>query len=791
MLALIAVAPVLAATTFKPRIGKAMGLMPLAGAADPEQGTPIPAVYHGGSVMSAVTVHTIFWAPSGYAFDGPPASGVLGYEPLVQQFFTDVAHDSGSTTNIFSLLNQYRDASGAGGYDISYDAATDVVNDTDPYPARSQQCVSPSGVATCITDQEVTREIDRVIGQTDPSGRDLHNVWELFLPPDVDECSSQDSCGTNAFAGYHSLANEGNGVFIYAVIIDTLIEAPPIAGADPDGNPEAESSIDTAAHETIEAITNPEGSGWMDPNGFEVADKCEDGPQQGAPLGFAPDGAPYDQIINGDEYDIQEIWSNQTNGCEQSSTVTSDGLPLPSVSLRQFDPQVSGNSGQDVAGVPVAVSLVRAGADVANAFSITRAGGRWGPVALTSGGKRTQSHAPGDDRDVILVQYDTNSIAPEVIETGSGGNPFTEAGWTGWLDLDSGFAVSSNSITIGPCGQTGVLQLTVNGTATRPPVSECITEQDQATVPTSRLSDASVLTMSSEDNRAVSGLDPAGALVQLTVPLGEPGSVGAIANSEVAFSPSGLPACTADLRLQVATCDGLVPGARYTLTRARGHAVAHATANGSGAIRIASLRGSLPIARGDRLTLTNSAGRVLTVLHVADLRVDIDGDETVIESGSCQPGEYFGAPLKSLPSSSSIGFGGAAGTGEVCPADGSAAGLPDATIAQTDDLSGGLTETAVPLLEGMAPANDTIVDGAFTALAQTGVPGADGSVLPTGSKVAMTIFGAGGTVVLFHTPNAVPGVEVPALPAGVYSVRWVLEDRNGDTRTVTTKFVEQ
>jgi hypothetical protein len=127
----------------------------------------------------------------------------------------------------------------------------------------------------------------------------------------------------------------------------------------------------------------------------------------------------------------------------------------------------------------------------------------------------------------------------------------------------------------------------------------------------------------------------------------------------------------------------------------------------------------------------------------------------------------------------------------VCPTDGSAAGLPDATIAQADDLSGGRTETSVPLLEGMAPANDAIVSGAFTALAQTGVPGADGAVLPTGAKVALTIFGRGGKV-MFHTPNAVTGViTVPALPAGVHSAMWVVEDRNGDTRTVLTKFVEQ
>ena len=39
-----------------------------------------------------------------------------------------------------------------------------------------------------------------------------------------------DVCGTNAFGGYHSLSNVGaNGVTIYAVTIDPIIEAGAIA----------------------------------------------------------------------------------------------------------------------------------------------------------------------------------------------------------------------------------------------------------------------------------------------------------------------------------------------------------------------------------------------------------------------------------------------------------------------------------------------------------------------------------------------------------------------------------
>ena len=208
--------------------------------------------------MRNVTIHTVFWAPAGYRFDGSPGGGALGYQALIQQFFTDVAHDSGGTSNIFSTLDQYGDGSGEGTYSIHYDPAADSIVDTDPYPAQSRQCPSPSGVATCVTDPQVQQELDKLIGASDARG--LSNIWFVLLPPDVDECISLGTCGTSAFAGYHSEFDLGHGLTIYSAIPDPQIEFTPPPGSDPEGNPEAEETIDTMAHETIEAVTNPVGN---------------------------------------------------------------------------------------------------------------------------------------------------------------------------------------------------------------------------------------------------------------------------------------------------------------------------------------------------------------------------------------------------------------------------------------------------------------------------------------------------------------------------------------------------
>jgi len=184
---------------FRPRVGRAMGLVPPAGGPPEIAVTPRePVVYHGGSVMRNVTVHTVFWAPSGYGFGGSPGGGAPGYEALIQQFLGDAAHDSGATGNDFGVLAQYGDTSAAGRYALAYNAATNSIDDTDPYPARSSQCQSPSGFATCITDVEIEHELDHVISSTDPAGRGLHDLWMIFLPPNVDECITPGTCGTNS-----------------------------------------------------------------------------------------------------------------------------------------------------------------------------------------------------------------------------------------------------------------------------------------------------------------------------------------------------------------------------------------------------------------------------------------------------------------------------------------------------------------------------------------------------------------------------------------------------------------
>src|SRR5262249_50173207 len=153
---------------------------------------------------------------------------------------------------------------------------------------------------------------------------------------------------------------------------------------------------------------------------------------------------------------------------------------------------------------------------------------------------------------------------------GNGGDPFSESGWTGWTQLDTGYRVTRNQVLLAPCAQTGVLTLRVGGATATPPISVCATETGIASVHTRASAPGAPLSFPRSDNPAPWASNPNGALIKLTIPLGEPGSVSALGNDSVLFDPSGFPSCTAELRSQSVRCTGLVPGARYSVRRARG-----------------------------------------------------------------------------------------------------------------------------------------------------------------------------------------------------------------------------
>ena len=278
--------------------------------------------YNGGPVMPSNTDYMVLWSPGGLS--AYPAGYISGLE----QYFRDLAHDSGGHQNVDSVSAQYQDSTGAhSAYRVTFGG---LLVDTDPYPTT--ECPAASPVTACITDPQIQAELTNLVTSRGLK-TDLSHEYFLLPPPGVETCFTNDpttgfgGCSAGeplniaAFCAYHQNTSL-SPMLLYS---DNPFDATnPLCedGNNPDGiaGGEIQGGL---SHEHNESITDPiPNDAWTDgagaDQGEEVGDQCEG--QMGTVLGTAPNGAKYNQVINGHFYWYQEEWSNQTHSCQQRLT---------------------------------------------------------------------------------------------------------------------------------------------------------------------------------------------------------------------------------------------------------------------------------------------------------------------------------------------------------------------------------------------------------------------------------------------------------------------------------------
>jgi PKD domain len=304
------------------------------------------------------------------------------------RFFTDVAADSGKSSNEFGVLRQYYDRTGFADYRQTFDPARQVILDTQPYPPhKPAECPDVSATyPTCISDGQIQSELQRLItakhlptagsskavstGRSAPA-RLASNapIYFVILPADVAFCYGiaipgvlAPQCTYSNMGGYHQAFDAHGQAVLYAPIATDPLRgvAPPpgipgpcqLGGTsvpqEPNGD-QADCVISTLLHEDSETITDPiQGTphtGWAQ-NPLvqgEVGDECYlHGPSDPAkgfnPNAFAPTlggsevaGTLYTQEINGHPYYTQSVWSNGDGNCEMRPTA---GLLVPRFHVR-------------------------------------------------------------------------------------------------------------------------------------------------------------------------------------------------------------------------------------------------------------------------------------------------------------------------------------------------------------------------------------------------------------------------------------------------------------------------
>jgi len=284
----------------------ALSLSPLAAAGTSN------LVYHGGPVMTSNTNYAFYWAPS-----GSPAYPA-GYQEGINRYLEDLAHDSGGEQNVDSVATQYTNG---GGEAVAYDSHfAGAIVDTDPYPTNG--CKK---APICLTDAQLQAELSSYIA-AHALPRDLTHEYFLLTPPGVEDCfeasGTECSAGSSApvYCAYHGSFASGGGEIVYAN--DPYVTGN--SGCD-DGEHPNESPSDGVlqgglSHEHNESTTDPELNAWYGPEGNENGDKCRTfvaASEFGTPLGTAPDGSRYNQLIDSREYWYQQEWSNAGSTCMQ------------------------------------------------------------------------------------------------------------------------------------------------------------------------------------------------------------------------------------------------------------------------------------------------------------------------------------------------------------------------------------------------------------------------------------------------------------------------------------------
>jgi len=232
--------------------------------------------YNGGPVMvGTAQVYAIFWEPTGSTVSA-------NYNNLILRYFRDVGG-----TGLYANNSQYTDTTGTAPSNATL-AGSWV--DTSSYPSSTLQ------------DSDVQNEVTNAQKTNGWTSANTH-VFFVFTAQNETICSGSE-CSFTTFCGYHSFFGTNT---IYAA----MPYVGGVQGCDTPSSPnkdDADSTINVASHEQMEAATDPLLNAWTDSSGQEIGDKCNF-----TFAATASDGS--DVNWNGDPYIVQEEWDNTQSGC--------------------------------------------------------------------------------------------------------------------------------------------------------------------------------------------------------------------------------------------------------------------------------------------------------------------------------------------------------------------------------------------------------------------------------------------------------------------------------------------
>ena len=228
---------------------------------------------HGGRTVTNAHVVPLFWGPYwGSGAGATQASDIIRYIG---------AYGTSGEYNVITQYSGIQKSNLAGGNAAWFDSSVPPTN---------------------ATDAIVQGEVNNYLSS---HSFDANAIYEVFLPPaSYSSDGTSTSCGGPhlAYCAYHGNYTGANGDTLYA-----SMPYPSCSGCQ--GFTSDTQNIEHfISHETREAVTDPDGTGWWDRSGNEADDKCAWSP---TPFADATVGTNSDGTGFGYQYE----WSNANSGC--------------------------------------------------------------------------------------------------------------------------------------------------------------------------------------------------------------------------------------------------------------------------------------------------------------------------------------------------------------------------------------------------------------------------------------------------------------------------------------------
>jgi len=205
--------------------------------------------YYGGPLITTPTIYIIWY--------GNWNQGTNGNTPAGQQLIRDWATYIGGTPHY--QINTT--------YSVSGQTITGNVNFI---PIANE--ITDNGTSTSLSDTDIQNIVDRNVGGIGELPYDANGVYFVITSSNV--TASSGFC--TQYCGWHTRGNVTAGHVRYSFVGNAArcINSCAAQTTSPNGLPGIDGAISVLTHELEEANTDPDINAWLDPRGYENADKC-------------------------------------------------------------------------------------------------------------------------------------------------------------------------------------------------------------------------------------------------------------------------------------------------------------------------------------------------------------------------------------------------------------------------------------------------------------------------------------------------------------------------------------